>query len=226
MSDDKPTLMECPVCGGKVSSDAGKCPHCGHPMTDFRKAAAEKLHSIKDAVGDLAGEAKKAVGSEKAKEGGRKVAHALVGIVKFVLWIFLAGFIGTFAKIISEIFLEKGAAAGWVSLMFFYPIFSTIPMIALARVLVADKFARIISAICSLTCVPSAMAIYGNMQMAGVLRGDTKDAALMGMFFAFAWSVFFIVKAKGDPKVMKRVRIFVCVLNGLLAAGFVVTECM
>lgn len=195
-------------------------------MTDFRKAAVEKLHSIKDAVGDLAGEAKKAVGSEKAKEGGKKVAHVLAAIAKFVLWIFLAGFIGTFAKIISEIFLEKGAVAGWVSLMFLYPIFSTIPMIALARVLVADRFARIVSAFCSLTCVPSAIAIYGNMRTAGVLRSDTKEAALMGAIFAFAWSVFFIVEAKGDPKVMKRVRIFVCVLNGLLAAGFVVTEWM
>lgn len=217
--------MECPVCGGKVSSDAGKCPHCGHPMTDFRKAAAEKLHSIKDTVGDLAGEAKKAVGSERAKEGGRKVAHVLVCIAKFVLWVFLAGFIGTFAKVVSSIFLENGAG-GWVALMVLYPVFSTVPSIALARVLVADRFARIIEAICSLTCVPSAIGIYINMQMAGALRGDTKEATLMGSLAAFAWSIFFIVGAKGDPKVMKRVRIFVNVWNGILAAGFVVTEWM
>ena len=26
-------LMQCPACGGKVSTQAKACPHCGHPVT-------------------------------------------------------------------------------------------------------------------------------------------------------------------------------------------------
>ena len=29
----KPTVVNCPDCGGKVSSKINACPHCGRPMS-------------------------------------------------------------------------------------------------------------------------------------------------------------------------------------------------
>ena len=37
----------CPECGGKVSSKAMKCPHCGHPIT----FGAEGFDSVKSGIG-------------------------------------------------------------------------------------------------------------------------------------------------------------------------------
>lgn len=35
---DEIRLIECPVCGGRVSESAHACPHCGHPMEGWSTA--------------------------------------------------------------------------------------------------------------------------------------------------------------------------------------------
>lgn len=39
---DKVRLLECPICGDRVSSDAMACPHCGHPMKSSRLVSIAK----------------------------------------------------------------------------------------------------------------------------------------------------------------------------------------
>ena len=36
-------LITCPTCGGKISSNAAVCPHCGEPI---RKTAKDRLHYL------------------------------------------------------------------------------------------------------------------------------------------------------------------------------------
>jgi len=31
------TLTSCPECSGQVSSEALRCPHCGHPVRSWRR---------------------------------------------------------------------------------------------------------------------------------------------------------------------------------------------
>jgi DnaJ-class molecular chaperone len=35
-------LKKCDVCGGQVSSDAGKCPHCGDPYVNVTRAVPRR----------------------------------------------------------------------------------------------------------------------------------------------------------------------------------------
>lgn len=44
-----PTLTTCPVCGGKVSSAAPACPHCGQPMKEPEPAPVAAPQPVKPA---------------------------------------------------------------------------------------------------------------------------------------------------------------------------------
>lgn len=43
---NKACSLECPVCGGKVSSAAKSCPHCGHPMKE--SLVAKQFKTVAD----------------------------------------------------------------------------------------------------------------------------------------------------------------------------------
>lgn len=56
---DKPCLLECSVCGGKVSSAAKSCPHCGQPMNE--SALVKRFKAAADHARATASEVKGAV---------------------------------------------------------------------------------------------------------------------------------------------------------------------
>lgn len=59
--DHTNVLMSCPVCGGKVSSDAIACPHCGHPMQGSKHPIREVIEPIKATMNNVADSTKRIV---------------------------------------------------------------------------------------------------------------------------------------------------------------------
>jgi len=73
--ENTPQLIECPVCQGKVSSDAPACPHCGHPMRAHRSVDS-LTRPIKDKIGSVSSAVR-----ESVKEGAEGPARSYRGFV-------------------------------------------------------------------------------------------------------------------------------------------------
>ena len=77
-------LIQCFSCGGKLSTKAEKCPHCGITALELKKKKEESLR-------DQAREAKKKVEKEKPIRSGSKESEhssclAFIGYC-FAIWV-------------------------------------------------------------------------------------------------------------------------------------------
>ncbi len=79
-------LLSCPVCAGKVSSDAPFCPHCGHPMKPGVPESMAASASVPIATS----------GSGRPKKGGGMcgclfIVGIMFGTVALAFWVIGGG---------------------------------------------------------------------------------------------------------------------------------------
>lgn len=196
-------LTQCPVCNHKVSSCAKQCPSCGHPLArqGFQKRK-ERLEGIAISF------------ASNTKEIVNVASKATMAIFKFFLWFALTGVIGTITKLVCESMVDGGIVT-WLIIVVAQPAFATIPTLALAKNIVGQTFARVISYVCSATCVVSAFGIFPAF--CGTRYSQPECALLIfGTAVAFMWSVYF-ASHDNQSKIEKGIKRILIALNLVFA---------
>lgn len=179
----KPTLIECPVCNGKVSSDAKSCPHCGHPL----ETRLNILSQAKERFGNAATSIK-----PNATSAANTLLKIVISTLRFCAWVVVSGLICKVGVFVSEMCLE-GSYLACVFIILAFPAMITIPVIGLSKYLVGNWFSKALSYICALSCTITTPRIF---ESSFGTDNETANAILqiVGVFIAFLWSIYFVMQ--------------------------------
>ena len=78
--------MSCPVCDGKVSSDAVACPHCGHPMQEPKHPIREAIEPIRATMNNVADSTKRIVEDRIGKKDDQFHAYVVNAWKQIGVW--------------------------------------------------------------------------------------------------------------------------------------------
>lgn len=178
-----PTLVECPVCNGKVSSDAKSCPHCGHPL----EARHNVLNKTKDRFETIATSIK-----PNATSAAKILLKVATALLKFCVWVIVSGLICKVGVFVSEMCLE-GSYLACVFIILAFPAMITIPAIGLSKYLVGNWFSKALSYICALSCTITTPRIFESSF--GTDNETVNDILqIVGVSIAFLWSIYFVMQ--------------------------------
>jgi len=210
-------LIECVECGGKISSEAKGCPHCGFPIKRMVKpiVSTEQVQVAKEYASKCALECSKTLGSVFAT------------IAKFMLWLCIAGILGTIGRIMWQLLLESGLV-GWMVFILLFPAAITMPTLVLARKFIGIAFKNIFSMLCGITCVPTAATIIEPTVDRTQMGPDDLIIALVGMSIAIGWSRYFLKDSDGwiSPRWMMVTKRVFFTINMFTAVLFLMTIVM